>query len=368
MCTHQDLDLTMTNLDVASNCVQRHRHHSVRMHASGLAAPPAGSCGLDTPLRFGTWELPNRMLLAPMEAVTNCAYRKLCRELGASFTWTEMARANRIAISNPATYDLLDTFDPETRTGVQLLAAKPKELRRALRNLDAEAKAGRPHWARGIHGVDLNFGCPSMDVVGHGAGPALLARSKRLEELFDVLAEWRASTCLPVGVIGAKIRLGKNAVHEEQHMFMNAVNLARNRLDYVTIHARHAKDKSDVAARWERIRYAKDVVGSDLLIVGNGDVYSRSDAARMMDVTGCDAVLVARGAINSGGLIFSRHWSLDHADSMVSAADFLHDRYRELVQRFGETKPKYGEYHAEHFGRLRKRIAGSAFEHGVMSG
>lgn len=322
---------------------------------------------LDVPLKFGSWELANRMLLAPLESVSDCAYRKLCSELGASFTWTEMVRASGLAKCNKATLRLVDTFDPRTRTGVQLLAVRPQELRDALRSIDREAESRQPHWANGIHGIDLNFGCPSPDVIGHGAGPALLGRPTRLRELFDVLAEWRAATNLPVGVIGAKIRLGMSPHQERQRTFLKAVEHARGRLDYITVHARNAKDESAVPARWENIRRAKEAVGNHLLVVGNGDVFTRSDAARMMEETGCDAVLVARGAIRSAGLVFSKTWSMDHPPSTVVAADFLEDRYLKYARQF-DALAKYRKYHREAFRRVRERVFGDVVGHGHVLG
>jgi len=275
-----------------------------------------------------------------------------------------MARASALARSNglASTCGLIDTFDALTPTGVQLLASSPTQLRAALGRLDAFATDGYPHWARCIQGVDLNFGCPSGSVIGHGAGPALLQRPGRIAELFDVLAEWKDNTELLIGAIGAKIRLGLNEDQEKQRIFLRVIELAKGKLDYVTVHARHARDESTVPARWKHIRAAKEAAGSELLVLGNGDVFSRADAAAMRRETGCDGVVVARGAIRSGGLIFEESWRGDHA-TLVTAATKLEERYLQLVQRFrarerrllptARLRPKYGKYHREAFHRIR---------------
>jgi len=330
---------------------------------------------LSGPFKFGQLTLGSRLLLAPLESVSDCAYRRLCHSLGAGFTWTEMVRANPLARKNKATARLIDTFDPLTPTGVQLLTTKPKELRDALNLLDKWSLEGYSHWKQGIRGIDLNFGCPSPDVVGHGAGPAMLQRGKRMRELFDVLAEWRDQTSLRIGVIGAKIRLGMNELQERDEVFLRIVETAKGRLDYLTVHARNAANESTVPARWQRIKAAKEVAGDDLLILGNGDVYTRSDAERMVAETGCDGVVIARGAIRSAGLVFNKDWNGDGV--ALARASELEDYYGELVGRFtareqrrmGTASPrqKYADYHREAFRRIRNRV-GNTEDWGLMSG
>ena len=118
-------------------------------------------------LRLGAMELRSPFLLAPLESVSDSAWRRLCWEQGASFTWTEMVRARGVAAGNRATLDLIDTFDAGVPTGVQLLATTPRELREALAALGRMAETSHPHF-RNILAVDLNFGCPSPSVVRQG--------------------------------------------------------------------------------------------------------------------------------------------------------------------------------------------------------
>ena len=132
-----------------------------------------------TSLRLGSLELKAPFLLAPMESVSDAAFRRLCWEQGAALTFTEMIRGAALARNNRSTIELIDT-------GVQLLVANEKELLGALNRLEALAQSTHPHLAN-IRVVDLNFGCPSPDVIRLGAGPALLKRRAKMRAIFDAL-------------------------------------------------------------------------------------------------------------------------------------------------------------------------------------
>lgn len=303
--------------------------------------------------QLGGWKLRGRVVLAPMEQVTDCAFRRLCFELGASFTWTEMVRAASLLKRNNSTTSRIDTLDPSTPTAVQLMVSSPSELRRALQLLEERAQSDKLFWARGIHGIDLNFGCPSPHIINDGLGPAMLSRPQVLRQLFDTLADWRAKQkVLPIGAIGAKMRLGLNEDEEEREVYLRAIQSAKGRLDYVCLHPRHARDESKIPARWEHIRKAKEVAGHRLAIIGNGDVFSRRDAARMIRETGCDAVMVARGATKTVGAIFDPSW--DDTDLTVQRAEEIEGRLNDLSEKFG-VRPKIADYHKESFRRVRAR-------------
>lgn len=316
---------------------------------------------LSVPLRLGGWTLKSPILLAPMECVNDCAYRRMCFEQGAGLTFTEMVRPQAVTRHNRSTLVRLDTYDPMTPTIVQLLGSAPQDIQSALNTLDELAASDYPHWAQGIHGVDLNFGCPSFNVIRDGQGPALLRRVSLLREIFDVLAQWRSRTSLPIGAIGAKIRLGVSSDDERRGIYLRAVKMAKDvGFDYVVVHGRHAREDSKTSkARWEPIRRAKDVAGDSLKILGNGDVLTRDDARAMMQQTGCDGVLVARGAVRTAGIIFDPTWQGDD-HSVVAAVDKLERRYAELSEQFGGSRPQVAEYHREAFRRVRARGARNA--------
>lgn len=234
------------------------------------------------------------------------------------------------------------------------MVSGPSELKKALQLLEDRAQSDKPFWTRGIHGIDLNFGCPSPHIINAGLGPAMLSRPQVLRQLFEILAEWRAKqNVLPVGAIGAKMRLGLNEEEEEREVYLRAIQSAKGRLDYVCLHPRHARDESKIPARWEHIRKAKEMAGHRLAIIGNGDVFSRQDAARMIQETGCDAVMIARGATKTIGAIFDPLWD-DSDVVVVQRVEELEGRLNELTGQFG-VRPKIADYHSESFRRVRAR-------------
>jgi len=130
-------------------------------------------------MKLGSLNLPSRVLLSPLEGVSDVGFRHLCAHLGAGATFTEMCRAQRIASNNKATLDLIDTHSlihqPPSPTGIQMLATSPKQLSKALENLEYLATTTRPEY-KNIQIIDLNFGCPAPNIINNGAGPALLHR------------------------------------------------------------------------------------------------------------------------------------------------------------------------------------------------
>lgn len=301
-------------------------------------------------LKLGTLELSSPFILAPMESVSDCAYRRVCWDRGAALTWTEMIRARGLARNNKATVDLIDTFDPDVLTGVQLMAANEKELGEALEKLEKPT----PHF-KNIRALDLNFGCPSPEVIKIGAGPALLKRRGKLEAIFKTLAQWKKTTSLPIGAVGAKIRLGLNRMEQDQKVYLPIVQLANEHLDYLVIHARHARQGSTDQPTWSALAEAKAI--AKIPIIGNGDIVTREDWERMSRETGVDGALIARGAIKSPwvfrGLTGQGSWQAA-SDEELEAAE---KQYLSLSNQY-DTKPKFREWHHEGFRRMRARLHG----------
>lgn len=169
------------------------------------------------PVQLGRLLLPSRLLLAPLESVSDNAFRKLCWDNGAVLTFPEMIRAQALAKNNKATLDLLDTFH-ESVTGVQLLVSSKNSMSSALERLEQLAFSSHPHF-RNIRVVDLNFGCPSKEIIATGCGPAMLKRRSKISEIFQSIAQWKAHTKLNISAVGAKIRLGLNAYEQQQKVF-----------------------------------------------------------------------------------------------------------------------------------------------------
>lgn len=293
-------------------------------------------------------------MLAPMESVSDAAFRRLCWELGAGFTWTEMIRARGLVRNNTSTIDLIDSYEAEVPTGVQLMVGNERELLEALKKLEALAATTHPHF-KNLRAVDLNFGCPSPEVIKVGAGPALLKRRGKLEVIFKTLRDWQRSTTLPIGAVGAKIRLGLNRLEEDQKVYLPIVELANAHLDYLVIHARHARQESTEPPRWKAIAEAK--AKATVPILGNGDVVTRADFDRLVSETGSDGAMIARGAIRSPWVFRGLNQTGSATPVSLEEIDSCERRYVELSTRFG-TKPKFVQWHTEGFERMRKRFRG----------
>ncbi len=308
---------------------------------------------MSAPLSLGGLALSSRFVLAPLESVSDCAFRRLCHRLGAALTFTEMVRASAVAKKNASTLDLIDCFDADVPTGLQLLASGPAELADALGVVEELAKTSRPHFAH-LVAVDLNFGCPSPEVIRSGAGPAMLKRRKRLGELFAALRDFQRRTSLGVRAVGAKIRLGLNAVERREKPYLAVAELASEHLDWLTVHARHARQGSSEPADWSAIAEVKQVCRAKVL--GNGDVLTADDARRLFEQTGCDGALIARGAIRSPWL-FRALTGQGAAEPTLAELDAAERAYFEQA-RAHASKPKYLAWHEEGFRRMRERLAG----------
>ncbi|MDO5112286.1 MAG: tRNA dihydrouridine synthase DusB [Clostridia bacterium] len=219
------------------------------------------------------------VVLAPMAGVTDRAYRGLCREMGCDFTYTEMVSAKGLTYGNENTGKLLETAEAEHSFGVQLFGREPRILADTAKRL-CQSYQGK------LALIDINMGCPAQKIVKNGEGSALMLEPKLAGEI--VCAVSRASS-LPVTV---KFRKGFDAAHE------NAVEFARiladNGAAMLSVHGRTRAQMYAGKADYDVIAAAKAAVGVPVL--GNGDIFTGADAVRMRDATGCDGVMVARGA------------------------------------------------------------------------
>jgi nifR3 family TIM-barrel protein len=227
-------------------------------------------------VHIGPYQFSGRFFLAPLAGVSDRPFRKICREMGAAFTYTEMVSAHGLLHGSAQTESYLDRDPEETPFAVQIFAAEPEVLARG-------AEAAVRHGA-GI--VDINMACPVKKVCGTGAGAALAREPERVAAAVSAV---RAAAGVPVTI---KIRAG----WDEQNL--NCVEVARaaeaGGASAVALHGRTRAQGYAGQARWELVRAVKQAVA--IPVLGSGDVWTAADARRMADETACDAVLVARGA------------------------------------------------------------------------
>lgn len=305
-------------------------------------------------LRLGSLELASNVLLAPLERVSDVGFRRLCFQTGAfGMTFTEMIYASELAKGKTTALQLIDTHDSATLTGIQLLvdrtAAKDNygvdTLLRALEYLETQSEQ-HPHW-KNMRAIDLNFGCPSPGIIRRGAGPGQLRRRSKIRNIFATLDEWRRTTSLThIQAVGAKIRLGANATEQYHKVYLPVVEAAAEHLDYVTVHARHAKQKSRDAPTWDAITEVQQAVqGSPLVVIGNGDARTPEDALKMMDHTQCQGVMVGRGAM-------ANPW-WDHVPTneevLAGQAEY---------EAWSSSRPAYDRYRTFHEDNFERLIRG----------
>jgi tRNA-dihydrouridine synthase len=309
--------------------------------------------GVPTTLRTGTLTLASPFLLSPMESVSDVGFRRLCHAQGAGLTYTEMIRARGIVRNNKSTLDLIDTHDPEVPTGLQLFVVSDVELLAALHKIEELASTTHPHF-KNIIAVDLNFGCPSPEVIRIGAGPALLKRRNKLRAIFEALSTWKKTTTLPVQSVSAKIRLGLTQAEQDHKVYLPVVEMANDTLDHLVVHARNAKQKSSARALWSAIRECK--AAAKIPLVGNGDVVTREDAERMFKSTGCDGIMVARAAIRSPWCFRGLRATGAPTGTLVEI-EAAEELWRTWATRH-QSKPKFFTWHEEGFARMRKVARG----------
>lgn len=219
------------------------------------------------------------VLLAPMAGVTDEAFRALCAEQGASLCYTEMVSSKALSFANEKTRHLLSLAPGEDLVAVQLFGHEP------------ETMAQQAAWVEETLGahvayLDINMGCPARKIVSKGDGSALMKTPELACEIIQAVNEAAR------GPVTVKFRRGW-AVGEE-----TAVEFARMAqragASAVTVHGRYAQQFYHGQADWGVIARVRQAV--DIPVVGNGDVRTGEDAVRMRAETGCDAVMVGRGA------------------------------------------------------------------------
>ncbi len=233
-------------------------------------------------MNIGNLHLDNTIFLAPMAGITDLPYRLIMKRFGASLVFTEMVSANGLFYNGAATRELLQSCPEEKPLGIQLFGDSPERL--------AEA-AGIV--AEGGDLIDINLGCPVRKVVRSGAGSALLQNPSKVGTIIRAV---RRATDLPLTI---KLRSGWD------HEHINFLEIARiaieEGVDAMTLHPRTRSQGFGGQADWEQIKELKQA--STVPVIGSGDLFDPQGIKTMFTRTGCDAVMVGRGAYGNPWLI-----------------------------------------------------------------
>jgi tRNA-dihydrouridine synthase B len=233
-------------------------------------------------MKINSLQLNNNIFLAPMAGISDLPYRRLMKRFGAGLVFSEMVSANGLIRDGRATRELLRSHPAERPLAIQLFGDDPAVLAQAACLVEEEADL-----------IDLNFGCPVPKVVRSGAGSAVLREPARAAA---IVAAVRRATNRPLTI---KIRSGWDA------QSINFVQIARlavaEGIDAITLHPRTRAQGFSGQADWQHIAELKQAVG--VPVIGSGDLFSAADAARMLESTGCDAVMIGRGGYGNPWLI-----------------------------------------------------------------
>jgi tRNA-dihydrouridine synthase B len=295
---------------------------------------------------IGPYQLPNRFILAPMAGVSEMPFRVIAFELGAALCPTELVSARGIFHLNRRTLQYLKHDSAvEKPYSLQLFGGEPEVMAQA-------AVVAKQH---GAQIIDLNMGCPVKKVTKTGSGSALMSDPKRAGEIVRLIRE---ATGLPVT---AKIRSGWD--HQHKNFLELADALGAQGLTALAVHPRTRAQGYAGKADWNVITELKRHVREAFAVIGNGDVKTVADAHRMLDETGCDFVMIGRGALGNPWLF--RQLAGGEGPSPAERAKLVLRHLREHVAYIGAEVPGVKSFRRQ-LGWYSHGLAGaSAFRNAV---
>lgn len=257
-------------------------------------------------------------ILAPMLAVADGPFRALCHDHGASLSFTEMVSARGIAEGDTTAFRHAAFGDDEGPMGIQLLVNSPEWLGAAI----PELERFRPSV------IDINSGCPSDRVCEAGAGAELLDDIPLLRSIIE--------TAVRVATVPVSVKLRIQGLRGTQTLREILSVVEGSGVAFLSLHGRARTTSYDEPANWDAI--AEAVSLCRVPVIGNGDVMSAADALRMMERTGCHAVMVGRGSLGTPWIfdrIRAREWSEDPGAPLEEVARVSMAHLRTLASRFG---------------------------------
>lgn len=284
-------------------------------------------------LKIGNVELKNNVILAPMAGVTDLPFRVLCQEQGCGLVCMEMVSAKAILYKNRNTQELLQVDERERPVSLQLFGSDPQILSEIAASLED-----------GPYDIfDINMGCPVPKIVKNGEGSALMKNPKLVEEILTAMVK---AVKKPVTV---KFRKGFD------DSCINAVEIAKiaeaSGVSAVAVHGRTREQYYSGRADWDIIRQVKEAV--KIPVIGNGDVFSAEDAKRLVDETGCDGIMVARGAKGNPWIF---HQIQTYMDTGIVPEKPSKEEVKRMIMRHGQMLTEFkGEVIA--MREMRKHVA-----------
>jgi nifR3 family TIM-barrel protein len=235
--------------------------------------------------KIGNVDIKNQVVLAPMAGVCNSAFRLTVKEFGAGLVCAEMVSDKGLIYGNDRTMEMLYIDEREKPLSLQIFGGEKETLVQAAQLVEKHSNADI---------IDINMGCPVPKITKSEAGARLLLDPNKVYEIVKAVVE---SVNLPVTV---KIRMG----WDSEHIFAieNAKAIEAAGAKAIALHGRTRVQMYEGVANWDIIRDVKQVI--HIPLIGNGDVKTPQDAKRMLDETGCDAVMIGRAALGNPWMLY----------------------------------------------------------------
>lgn len=236
-------------------------------------------------LKIGNIEMKNKVVLAPMAGVCNPAFRLIAKEFGTGLVCAEMVSDKAILHGNKRTMEMLYVDDREKPLSLQIFGGDRESLVEAAKIVDKQTNADI---------IDINMGCPVPKVTKCDAGARWLLDPNKIYEMVSAVVE---AVEKPVTV---KMRIGWDSDHIYAVENARAVERAGGKA--VSVHGRTREQLYTGTANWDIIREVKQAVS--IPVIGNGDVFTPEDARKILDHTGCDGVMIGRGALGNPWMLY----------------------------------------------------------------
>ena len=281
-------------------------------------------------MKIGNTELKYGLMLAPLAGFTNAAFREICAECGAEYTVSEMISAKAVCYNDKKTLTLAKNSS-DIPMALQLFGSEPEYIARAVKILTSDEYLSQNDSVMPA-AIDINMGCPVHKIVSNGEGSALMKDKARAAQVVRAACE---ASALPVTV---KIRAGFYSTEKNAPEFAAALEAAGAAA--VCVHGRTREQMYSGEVDIDIIKEVKTAVS--IPVIANGDIKSGADAMRMLECTGCDALMIGRGAVGNPWIFESIKSYMDKKDvrcvSREERAQMAKRHLRMMCAHLGESR------------------------------